>query len=170
MIHADLGEPCAARRQLVHQFNTNRAAASFKVNRIERAFPDQPKIAIDIHDRQSKQLPGEPGVNTPEQFSMQSVRAVQLITVYDIDSVAHGLIKPFEFANVVLPIAVGVKDEIFGRNLETGPQCGAVAFVCLMSNDAEKRYLRQQSFKYLGRRIPAAVVDDNYFGIAGKSA
>src|SRR5207247_10156645 len=75
-----------------------------------------------------------------------------------------------DFANIVLRIAIRVKDEVLARTIETGNQGRAVAEISLVMDDAQIGQFRGEAVQKRPRLILASIIDDNDLELAGHLA
>ena len=92
--------------------------------------------------------------------------AACFIAVDESDVRPDGIEERREFTHIVLSIAIGVEDELFGGRREPGAKGSAIPAIFRMRDDAQARTMRPaQGFQHRARIIDTAVVDDDNFKV-----
>src|ERR1039457_2823210 len=159
MVHSDLRHVAAAEFQFAHQFDANRAAGGGQVDLFEQIAADQPVIAIDVADADAEQQARAKIVNISDPDAMGRVVPIELVAVHQPRVGTHEFQQSRKFADIVLPVAIGVEHEFFARCGEPAAQRASVAAVLWVSDDPQKRaMLLHKLLQHLGRLVPAAVI------------
>src|SRR5690606_39096284 len=129
VVDGNLGDPESGVLHLLHQLQADDAAVVLEPDAIEDRPPHQPEVAVDVADAQAEQDLHRVVVDAPDDDAVPRVGSADLVPVHQIDVVAEPRPEPCDLARVVLPVAVGVEDELPGCMREAAAQRAAVAAV-----------------------------------------
>jgi len=123
----------------LREFHADHAASGFQFDSFENAPSEQPEIAIDVTYRESKNPAHRLPVNTPDPDPVPGICSLHFITINEVDIRRKAHQQVVYLADVVLPIPIGVEDDILLGVPKPGDQRRAVSQVAFVVDDTKER-------------------------------
>src|SRR5260370_31378943 len=127
MMHADLGDAMPAQLELPHQLHADGSAGRAELHLVEQRAADQAEVAVDVAQVDAKNQARESVVQISDCDAMPWVAPLQLVSVDSAHLRRHQIEQLRQLAYGVLPIPVGVQNEVLARGGESAAQRHAVA-------------------------------------------
>jgi hypothetical protein len=151
-------------------FHADNAAARFERNLFEYLAAEEPKVAVDIANRKPKGKPHGSPVHFANDDAVPRIRTFDFIAIDQIDVRPEFGEKIMDFADVVLSVAVGVKDEVLCGVAEPRNQCRTISPIGFVVDDSQERQFLTEVFQYFSGIVSAPVVYNNHFEIVSHPA
>ncbi len=166
VMHPNFLDIHPAQLQLSYQFDANRPGRGLQMNEFQQAPPDQTEIAIDIPQAHVKQKPRKLVIGLPNPDPVPRVVSFHLVAVDKAYVCPHPLKQLRQLTDVVLPIAIGIKDKLFGCRFKPASQRTPIAPVHFMCHDPHLRPKFGLQLEQNGSsRILTAIVYYDHFEI-----
>jgi len=156
--------------ELPGHLDTDDAASGFQGDPLEDLPSEKAEIAIDVPNGELKCKPHGPAIQLSNHNAIPCVRAFHLEAIDEIDVWPEFGQEIVDFAHIVLSIAVGVEDEIFGGVIECGNQRSPISAIGFMVDYAQEWKLLAEVFQYFPGIVFAPVVDNDHFEIVSHPA
>jgi hypothetical protein len=168
VVHRHFDDPEPRVLDLLHHLEADDAARLRQVDALEDRAAHQAEIAVDVADGEPEHDADQVMVEAADHDPVQRIRSADLVAVHQVDAGRHLPPQRGELRRVVLRVAVGIEDQFLGGGPETALQRAAVAAVARMMDRANLRIHARQLVDDFGRRIGAAVVDDDHLVVRGQ--
>jgi hypothetical protein len=116
-------------------FHADDAAPRLESNSLEYVSAEQTEVAIHISNREAKRESHRAPVHLSDNDAVPRVGAFYFEAIHQVDIRTEFGKKIVNLADIVLPITVGIKDEIFCRVGETGNERSSITAVGFVVND-----------------------------------
>ena len=160
-------DDCAASHlKLPDKFEADSAAGGSQLYTGEQISTDQPEIAVDVSEFDTKQRAGKAVVDPSDRCPMPRVLTLNFVPVNKPCIRTCRVQEQIEFTWIVLTVAISVEDPILGRRFEAAAKYRSVAQIHCMRNHMESiSILLPQLRQHVCSIIDAAVVDDYHLVI-----
>jgi hypothetical protein len=146
------------------------AASRFERDLFKYLAAKKPEVAVHVANREPEGKPHGSPVHFANDDAVPRIRAFYLVPVDQINVRSKFGEQIMDFPDIVLSIAVGVKDEVFGRVGESRDQCRAISPVGFVVDDSQEWQFLAEVFEYFSGTVFAPVVDNNHFEIVSHPA
>jgi hypothetical protein len=151
-------------------FHADDAAARFERDLFKYLAPEEPEVAVDIANRKPKgESHGSP-VQFADDDAVPRIRAFYFVAIDQVDVRPEFGKKIVDFADVVLSVAVGVKDEVLCGAGESRDQSRAISSIGFVVDNPQEWQFLTESFQYFPGIVFAPVVYNNHFEIVSHPA
>src|SRR5437588_11911600 len=110
---------------LLHHLDADDPARLDEVDAVEDRAPHQAKITVNVPQPDTDQRTDDMVIDAADDDAVQWIGAADLVAVHHVGPGRHTGPEYRELGGVVLRIAVGVENQLFGRRAEAGPERGA---------------------------------------------
>jgi hypothetical protein len=163
MMHGHLYDPEAGIVDLLHHLETDHAARFLQLDLVEDRSPHQPEVAVDVAHLQAEHDRHDMVVEAADHDSVQRIRAIDLVAVHEMRLGREPDPQIGELRGVVLPVSVGVEDELFRSGAKPGLKGAAVSAVHRMVHDPDAGIPPGELVGDRPGRVGASIVDHDDF-------
>jgi hypothetical protein len=114
VMHGNLDDVAAPVLQFPHHLYADHAAIASELDLLEKAPAEEPEIAVDVPDLQAEQKAHEALIDDTNDNSVSGVRPVDLVPIDNVDAHPEGIQQQRQFFDIILPIPVGIENQILG--------------------------------------------------------
>ena len=129
VVYGHLDDSESGPLNLGHHLGTDDAAVAFEGYGVEDAAPYQSEVAVHIAKLEAECEFYRPMIDAAYDDPVKRIVALNFVALDYIHLGARVFEEQFEFADVVLGVAVGVEDPFFGARSESASERSAVALV-----------------------------------------
>jgi hypothetical protein len=146
------------------------AASRFERDLFKYLAAEETEVAVHVANRELKGKSHGSPVHFADDDAVPRIGAFHFVAIDQIDVRPEFGEKIMDFADIVLPIAVGVEDEILRGVGEARNQRRAIATIGFVVDDSQEWQFLAEVFEYFSGTVFAPVVDNNHFEIVSHPA
>src|SRR5579871_121461 len=165
-MHADFDNFPGTQLDFADQFDTDGSGVRFQTQLLQKLAPNQPEVAIDVAQANPEQQAGKAIVDAADADAVPRVVPLELVAVHQAYTGSQFFEQQRQFADVILAVTIGIKDQFFGGCGKAAAQRGPIAAVNGVLDDPHPRAIfGGQSAQDRACFILAAIVDYDHFEI-----
>jgi hypothetical protein len=153
VMHGDFDDLAVPVLKLFHHLHADHTAVVRELDLLEETPLEESEIAVDIPDLQPEQEAHEALIDGTDDDPVSGIRPADLVPIYSINATPECLQQQRQFFDIILAIAVGIENQIFGAIREAGNERGAISSIDHMMNDLEKGIFMGQSIQQIARSV-----------------
>ena len=151
-------------------FNTDHTASRLQRDRVENISTKETKVAINVADRKPEYESHRAPVRCADPNAIPGIRALHFVTVDQVYVGFENGQQVVKFPNIVLTVAIGVKNEIFFGVLKSADERRSISQIALVMNDTEEWQFDREPIQHDTGFILASIIDNQDFEIIGDFA